>query len=60
MKTRLETCTLTTKYSGISSQTPQVRLESLIYIPKRDEEHLRPFHKGISVGIGVVNNKGNQ
>lgn len=30
-------------HSGVSSWTPYVRPESLIYTPKWDDEHLRPF-----------------
>ena len=33
------------KYSNVLSSTPRVRLESLICI--RDEQHPRPFHKGV-------------
>ena len=36
--------TLTAENSGVSSCTPKVRPRSVMYTPKLDDEHLRPFH----------------
>jgi len=44
--------TLTAKNSVVSSWRPQGRPETLIYTPKRGDEHPRPFHMGgVSPGI---------
>ena len=40
--------TFTAKYNGVLPGTPQVRPKSEIYTPKRDNEHPRPFHMGVS------------
>ena len=32
------------KYDGVLPRPPQVRPKSEIYTPKRDDEHLHPFH----------------
>ena len=36
--------TYTAKYGGVLPRTPQVRPKSVIYTPKRDDEHLHSFH----------------
>ena len=36
--------TFTAKYNGVLPRTPYVRPKSEIYAPKRDNEHLQPFH----------------
>ena len=35
------------KYSDFPSQTPQMRPKFAIYIPKRDDGHLRHFYMGV-------------
>ena len=35
------------KYSDFPSQTPQMRSKFAIYIPKRDDGHLRHFYMGV-------------
>ena len=41
---------LTAENSGVSSWTPQVRSEYLIYTIKRDDQSPRPFHMGVPPG----------
>ena len=43
--------TFTTKYNSILPKTPEARPKSdqEIYTPKRDGEHPRPFHVGVTL-----------
>ena len=43
--------TLTAKKSGDSSCKPKVKLQYLIYSPKRDAQHPRPFDVKVVPGI---------